>query len=406
MKLTDLYNYQKTPVSSVNNKIGDVVLFASDVNAIDRKQLGVTIPLLKNGKIETNQLPQFPKLINGKIPNNYLIMATKNTAGVVEIGQGLQIDYGVLSIIKGEINSNGDGVVNIKYDKDICINEHGLNNSNGLVKLNQDCKIESKFISNMFYNNEFVSKKIKINQFDENNIVKLSYNQLKLKDKTIVQLLSSNNTVQNNVIFKWEEEFLIVDITNLAKQSLGGFVILKYLIMDCFDVDDVKKYSTIHTIELNPYSIEENQQGKYLLNVNVNDCTMVQIIDNNGCVRDDILLKWNYVVSPAHQVTLGIVDQNGDFQELSFDGTDSTPTNEIENVNEYYSYNSPQQNSSAVTTSQVNQNNYYSLQLDFTNIKQELQTEQNKTVWFLKYVVNFKIDRISKISNTNALIYG
>ena len=164
MKLTDLYNYQKIPVSSVNNKIGDVVLFASDVNAIDRKQLGVTIPLLKNGKIETNQLPQFPKLINGKIPNNYLIMATKNTAGVVEIGQGLQIDSGVLSIIKGEINSNGQGVVNIKYDKDILINEHGLNNSNGLVKLNQDGKIESKFISNMFYNNEFMSKKIKINQ--------------------------------------------------------------------------------------------------------------------------------------------------------------------------------------------------------------------------------------------------
>ena len=171
-------------------------------------------------------------------------------------------------------------------------------------------------------------------------------------------------------------------------------------------VDDVKKYSTIHTIELDPYSIEENQQGKYLLNVNVNDCTMVQIIDNNGCVRDDVLLKWNYVASPAHQVTLGIVNQNGDFQELSFDGTDSTPTNEIENVNEYYTYNSPQQNSSTVTTSQVNQNNYYNLQLDFTNIKQELQTEQNKTVWFLKYVVNFKIDRISKISNTNALIYG
>ena len=45
MKLTDFYSTTKIPVTSVNNKVGDVMLSASDVGAVSKKDVGLVVPI-------------------------------------------------------------------------------------------------------------------------------------------------------------------------------------------------------------------------------------------------------------------------------------------------------------------------------------------------------------------------
>lgn len=418
MKLTDLYNYQKTPVSSVNKKIGDVVLFATDVNAIDKNELGVSIPLLKDGLIDENNLPNYPKMVNGKIKSNYLPIATKNTAGIVQIGYGFNITNGVLDLKRGQLNSDASGNINIVYENDFLVNGAGINQKNGLLQLDENQKIKRQFINTTFYNDQFLTQKIYLTSFGD---IELSFDQLKIQQPTIVQIVSSSGIVQNNINFVWLQNSLKISFVNLTdeqKNNLGDFIFLKYLVLEKFDVDDVKNYSMIDELFFDPYNLQIDQNNCYKITINVKDYTMIQIIDNTGVVRNDIPQKWIIYkkYSGERDVTLGYVDQNGDFQALTFSGTNSNAVGNAEDVENYYTWNVSQEQQSISEQEQLLQGKElisgqqvcYLVQLDFTNIWQQLQNQEevNRLNWQLKYVVNFKIDKIAKTNRLNALIYS
>lgn len=101
MNLTDFYTYKKIDVTSVNKKTGDVVLNASDVQAVSLKQVGNIVPNLINGKVPTYQLPNFAKLVNGKLVISQLPIATDSNLGAIIIGQGFQYDQ------NGKVNAIG-----------------------------------------------------------------------------------------------------------------------------------------------------------------------------------------------------------------------------------------------------------------------------------------------------------
>ena len=92
MNLTDFYNAKKIPVTSVNNKTGQVVLNATDIGAVSKKQIGINVPNLIDGKVPNTQLPSFAKLVNGKIVVSQLPIATNSNLGAVIIGEGFQYD--------------------------------------------------------------------------------------------------------------------------------------------------------------------------------------------------------------------------------------------------------------------------------------------------------------------------
>jgi hypothetical protein len=86
MKLADFYNQKKIPVTSVNNKVGDVVLNATDIGAISQKDIGVLVPNLKNGIIPDTQLPKYAKVVNGKILSINIPDATNDRVGGIILG--------------------------------------------------------------------------------------------------------------------------------------------------------------------------------------------------------------------------------------------------------------------------------------------------------------------------------
>ena len=90
MKLADFYNQKKIPVTSVNNKVGDVVLNATDIGAISQKDIGILVPNLKNGIIPDTQLPKYAKLVNGKILSANIPTATNDRVGGIILGQGFE----------------------------------------------------------------------------------------------------------------------------------------------------------------------------------------------------------------------------------------------------------------------------------------------------------------------------
>jgi hypothetical protein len=51
-------------------------LTSRDVNAISENQIGKTIPSLKNGVVPDSQLPNYAKIVNGKILHANIPYAT------------------------------------------------------------------------------------------------------------------------------------------------------------------------------------------------------------------------------------------------------------------------------------------------------------------------------------------
>lgn len=100
MKLTDFYDSVKIPVTSVNGKSGDVVLTSRDVNAISENQIGKTIPSLKNGVVPDSQLPNYAKIVNGKILHANIPYATQHNLGGIQLGTGFQrLQNGVVNAL-------------------------------------------------------------------------------------------------------------------------------------------------------------------------------------------------------------------------------------------------------------------------------------------------------------------
>lgn len=100
MKLSDFYRQKKYPVTSVNNKVGDVTLNATDVNAVGKNQIGILIPSLKNGVVPDTQLPDYAKLVNGKLLSVNIPNATDDRVGGIILGQGFEQEQnGVINAI-------------------------------------------------------------------------------------------------------------------------------------------------------------------------------------------------------------------------------------------------------------------------------------------------------------------
>lgn len=99
MKLTDFYEQKKLPVTSVNDKVGDVVITAADVNAVSKKQIGILVPKLKDGVVPDTQLPDYAKLVNGKILNTVIPNATNDRVGGIILGFGFQNNNGTVNAI-------------------------------------------------------------------------------------------------------------------------------------------------------------------------------------------------------------------------------------------------------------------------------------------------------------------
>lgn len=84
-KLTDFYNKkQVNKVLSVNNETGNVFLTADSLGALSKVQIGSLVPALLNGKIKNNVIP----------------LATERNVGGVIVGDGLTVDQsGKLNIL-------------------------------------------------------------------------------------------------------------------------------------------------------------------------------------------------------------------------------------------------------------------------------------------------------------------
>ena len=152
MKLTDFYEIKKIPVTSVNGKLGDVKLNASDINAISYQQIGIVVPKLKNGVVPDSQLPPYAKLVNGKITYSNIPITSKHNLGGIQLGDGFQqkqngiVDsIGIITkkqkqqkidIIK--IDGDGNGILT---DNGTYYNIEQLRSSFEFDTMNQDYKI-------------------------------------------------------------------------------------------------------------------------------------------------------------------------------------------------------------------------------------------------------------------------
>lgn len=201
MKLSDFYRQKKYPVTSVNNKVGDVTLNATDVNAVGKNQIGILIPSLKNGIVPDTQLPDYAKLVNGKILSVNIPNATADRVGGIILGQGFEQEQ------NGVVNAIGVVSKKEKIEKIDIIKTDGngrsvLSDNGQYVDVVQAAQIRIQF---MQLNNE-------------NNVV---FNG----NLPIVSILSQNNnyyTVQSGDITYNEDTTILHMSKYLIQQNISS----------------------------------------------------------------------------------------------------------------------------------------------------------------------------------------
>lgn len=202
-----------------------------------------------------------------------------------------------LSVILGNKNS----VLNINASN-LFYNNAGVNQPLGLVKLNQQGFIDNSLLSVNCNNAYFRTIDFYVNNLGEDNLKVFSQQELGITQPTIVQLLDNQDLIRDDVIpVYWDNVGsqqqpiwnLVLQFSAIATllPSITETFKIKYLIAQQFNPFDQNNsnVSTLATYSFNPYQLESSIKSFTFEELSISQKTMIQLIDNYGVIRDDII---------------------------------------------------------------------------------------------------------------------
>ena len=202
------------------------------------------------------------------------VISTQNGTSNIQVGN-----------VDGQLKLLG---TTIKY------NGNNLNTANGLVKLDSNGKIPNSLldIQNQTYNDAYFETKSFSVQNLPNNQKTFTFVQLGIQQPTMVQLLDDQDLIRDDVIpVYWTNTGLSINfstISSLINEQTGNFKI-KYLVAQQYNVNSPSNTATIATKSFDPYGLNNNKKTFTFTQLGINSQTMVQLIDDQGLIRDDVI---------------------------------------------------------------------------------------------------------------------
>lgn len=198
------------------------------------------------------------------------------------------------NIISTQTNTSntviGSSDNDLKLNGTIKYNGNDLNTANSLVKLDNHGKIASSLMD-VYTDAYFVTKIFSVKNLT-NNKKTFTFQQLGIQQPTIVQLLDDQNLIRDDIIpVYWKQNGLQINfqpIASLIDEQTGDFKI-KYLVAQQYNAFQTSKVSTLATKTFDPYGLTNNIKAFSFSQLGINQPTMLQLIDDQGIVRDDVI---------------------------------------------------------------------------------------------------------------------